>query len=726
MYHMMKEKKGFDLRMLHVILHGISSVGKTCVKLKLTNQKLNQEPAKLENGKLEYPKGARSTLVAEEILRARAPFTALGAMDKPWQMLNFDEEKFSMAKKISTCNSAKELPSSVRAAIEQQATGMMQEPRAGDDDEGFLQLVQLFENLPEKIESIDLQDMRDGTLMYLIDSGGQPQFQQCLPSLVSGPSLFLLTFSLAVDLHKEYEVKFSHSDGRQDDYPTKTTIYNVLQQSLASIRCTCSWQIKGDQKVKVQPRVLLLGTMKDLVNDDRIAEINRDLMPLQKEFGSKLIVFLGLNEVVHPIDSFSNEGIPKLRKIIQLEAGKSVDKYEDDNSEPLKLPMCQVKLPVPTVALELLLRSRNEKIIKLKDCQKLAAGFNILTVDELKSILWQLHHFTGSIRYYPDNDLLEQYVVISPKMLYDIPSLLIARTFGFGSTVVSNHEDKVRMRASGIFTMQILRELWTEQDYSSYGLLLKPELLVAFLLHLNIIAELDWSTDNTMEQDTEKVTEQDRRKFFMPSAIVHCSSSSNEDVPIEDVPIEDDSALICFKGGYTPNGVFSSVLAYLLNKKQLGSYSWILDENGLCSNQATLIVTPDKVTDYDLLITLRVHLKYLVVKIEKQHVSGSQDLSHDDCTVILRCIQDTVQKVSSGLHYNHNADPKPGLFFPCRCSLDKSIPHAVEYKGKDRITRCHGLIATPDESWKRKWIKGNFIHAGRQSTFEIISVIFMS
>ena len=701
MFHMMKEKKTFNLRILHLILHGLSCVGKTCVKLKLTNQELNQKPAKIEYGELEYPDGARSTLVAEEILRARAPLTALGAMDKPWQLLNFDEEKFSMSKKI--IDSAEEPTSSVTTATEQQATEPTQESIAGNDDEAFQLLKQLFENLPKEIKSTDLQDIRNGTLMYLIDSGGQPQFQQFLPSLVSGPSLFLLTFSLAVGLHEECVVRFTHSDGQREQYQTKTTVYNVLQQSLASIRCTCSYQINGDQRVKVQPRVILLGTMKSLVNDDQIAKINECLMPLLKEFGTDFIVPHGSDKVVYPIDSFTGEGILELRQIIQKVADQPVDKYEDSKS--YQSPMCEVKLPVPTVALELLLRSQNKKIVTLEQCKKLAAKIKISSIRELEHILWQLHNFTGSIRYYPDDELLKHYVVISPKILYDIPSFLITRTFGFETTLVPHYDVKKRMQTRGIFTMKTLRELWTEQDYDP---LLTPDLLVAFLLHLNIIAELDWSVDNTMESDTESelvhtelVTEKDRRKFFMPSALVHCFSSSNEDGDIKD-----DSALICFEGGYTPNGVFSSVLAHLLNKKQLRDTLWNLDESddSLRSNQATLVVIT-KFSEYLLLVTLSVHLKYLEVKIEKESKSGPQDPSHDDCTAILCCIQDAVREVISGLHYNHNADPEQGLFFPCRCSHDKPTPHAVKYK-ENGSTRCHGHISTPAESWKKKWIKG--------------------
>ena len=687
MFRMMKEKGTFNLRMLHLVLHGLPTVGKTCVKLKLIGKELtDQKPAKIVNDKLKYPddNGARSTLVAEDILRARAPFTALGAEDKPWQLLNFDEEKFSMARIIS--DSAEEPASNTAMAREQQTTELTPEP-AAIDVKGYQQLAHLFENVPKKRPNPI--DIRRGTLMYLIDSGGQPQFQQFLPSLVSGPSVFLLTFSLAIHLHDEYEVAFIHSDGKRVAYPTKIIVYNVLQQSLASIRCTCSYQTSGDVKVKVQPRVILMGTMKSLVNDSQIAAINKDLMPLLKEFGADLIVPHGADKVVFPIDSFTGEGILELRQIIQDLASRPVSKFID--GKPYKLPMCEVKLPVPSVALELLLRSQDKSIISLEQCQEMARDFEILSVTELESVLWQLHHFTGSIRYYPDDDTLKQYVVTRPKILYDVPSFLITRTFGFENAgLVSCYDAKKIMQAKGIFTMSTLVQLWNEQDYCLTDLLLTPSVLVALLLHLNIIAELDESGD---------------RKFFMPSALVHGRVSSS----MKNDPVEDDSALVCFKGGYTPNGVFGLVLAYLLNKKELENTHWSLDESdsSLRCNQATLVVSVN--SKYELLVTLRMHIRFLEVKVKQEsedYPAVAPALMREGCAVILNCIQHAVQTVVKDLHYTSCADLKQGLYFHCcQCPLGTTTPHAAEFKEEGRGL-CHGRSSKPDKCWEIKWNKG--------------------
>ena len=43
-------------------------------------------------------------------------------------------------------------------------------------------------------------------MLYITDTGGQPEFQELLPILVSGPSLFFLVFSLHLELNKRFQV----------------------------------------------------------------------------------------------------------------------------------------------------------------------------------------------------------------------------------------------------------------------------------------------------------------------------------------------------------------------------------------------------------------------------------------------------------------------------------------------------------------------------------------
>ena len=72
---------------------------------------------------------------------------------------------------------------------------------------------------------------------------------------------------------------------------------------------------------------------------------------------------------MYPVDRFTGEGISELRKAILDVASNKVREYDAS-------PMCEVKLPVPSVALDLLLRSEDKSIIPFEPCQELAKDCN--------------------------------------------------------------------------------------------------------------------------------------------------------------------------------------------------------------------------------------------------------------------------------------------------------------------------------------------------------------
>ena len=231
---MMREKGSLKLRTLHLILHGLPAAGKTCAKLRLTGQEFtSRKPAERRDGMLIYPldDGARSTPVAEEITRTRlsASATALTrtrlpasaaaltrkADNQPWYLLqSLDEEIVGLVEKITKLSSKtkkvkKQITAVTSIPSNSQAISLPAEPVG----KAFQEMItSAFNNAPHNI----LQDILKETLIYLIDSGGQPQFQELLPILVSGPSVFLLTFSLAVPLDAVYEVHFTDKDGKRE------------------------------------------------------------------------------------------------------------------------------------------------------------------------------------------------------------------------------------------------------------------------------------------------------------------------------------------------------------------------------------------------------------------------------------------------------------------------------------------------------------------------------
>ena len=139
--------------------------------------------------------------------------------------------------------------------------------------------------------------------IYFRDCGGQPEFHEVLPALVSKSTLFLLVFNLSEGLDTQYKVTYKTSNGEvSDPYVSSFTVKEALLQCLASIssignyselqrnrvkllfmwlwkRVTQLWK----KKVKtIVPKVIILGTHKDLLGDtgeadDVVLQMNNQL-----------------------------------------------------------------------------------------------------------------------------------------------------------------------------------------------------------------------------------------------------------------------------------------------------------------------------------------------------------------------------------------------------------------------------------------------------------------
>ena len=343
--------------------------------------------------------------------------------------------------------------------------------------------------------------------------------------------------------------------------------------------------------------------------------------------------------------------------------------------------VCEVTLPSTSVALQLILRSRKKKLIQMEECKALAAECGI-ELTELPAVLWLLQHFIGSIRHYPESPDLREYIVNSPQVLINAPTQLLAETFAFKKGDL-HHVGKQEVWTRGVFTKTALRKLWKDEE-------LTPDLLLSFLLHLNIVAPL-----------------QEEETFFMPCALVCAPESGSSDTRMS---LRKDSALLCFRGGLTPKGVYSSLLAYLLNKKpQTKSFDleWILPTaaGSLSSNRAKLSVVAHN--KYPFHVELSMHLKFIEVAVNcvdhPKTISPTQKCQC--CYSILRCVFSAVDEVVKHLHYNRNATPQEGLFFPCFCR-GYSDPHAAHYNVKNQLGQCCGLFSKPEQVWIDKWIAG--------------------
>ena len=395
--------------------------------------------------------------------------------------------------------------------------------------------------------------------IYFTDCGGQPEFHEVLPALVSHSTLFFFVFNLTGGLDNRYKVTYKTNDGNVSvPYESSFTVKKALLQSLASISSigkyfkpstTIMYKIESFIKLlskKVTQffkeslklpisKVIIIGTHKDELlltgqTDDKILQINDQLEDELKGtdwYSQDMVIPTESGMVLLGINSFNSNDIKLLKRMV-IKVGLNGD--------------YQVKIPVPWLALDFCIRKLEKKVMSLKDCQDLALDCNISLGDEFNAALWFLHNKVGTIRYFNIIPELKDVVITDPQVLFDIVTDIIVNTFSFGKRIHKKSEHD-RFRLSGRFTKYHLEQCKVVKDN-----LLSVEQVIAVLGHLVIIAPVG-------------INESNEQEYFLPCVLVHASLPST---PLSQSDCDIPPLLITFKCHYTPRGIFSSLIAKIL------------------------------------------------------------------------------------------------------------------------------------------------------------------
>jgi len=145
--------------------------------------------------------------------------------------------------------------------------------------------------------------------LYLTDTGGQPEFQELLPLLVCGPSLFFLMFRLDLELNSRYQVEYINSSGRSIvPYEAGLTMQETLLQSLSTIASTSIVRRVGNKTVNIVPSVFFVGTHKDLVSDEHLLQIDNTLQAVVKRtdaYREGMVQFASESRLILAVDNLS-------------------------------------------------------------------------------------------------------------------------------------------------------------------------------------------------------------------------------------------------------------------------------------------------------------------------------------------------------------------------------------------------------------------------------------
>ena len=501
-------------------------------------------------------------------------------------------------------------------------------------------------------------------MLYITDTGGQPEFQELLPILVSGPSLFFLVFSLHLELNKRFQVEYITSHGiAAVPYEAGLTVQEMLLQSLATIASTSVFRMVGSEKVVIQPNIFFVATHKDLVSEEHIHQVDIALQEVVKgteaykdrmvQFGSKSQMIIAVNNL-----SEGEEDVQQIRAAVER-IGNRGDDY-------------RVRTPFSWLMFSNIMQQMKSPVLKYEQCYSVAQQCGIDTREEMNDALRFLHENVGVIRYYHDVSELQGFVIKDPQYVFDVITDLIVSTFTFDHADPVVHEQFTK---KGIFPLDVFEKLAKSTEF------LPPSKLVTLLQHLNIVALL--------KKDVASP------HYFMPCALAHSEGSKSiESSSTSHIP----SLLVAFKSGYCPKGLFGALVVYLLQNKMKSKLEWVLEQDKIYRDQICLSVGP-----YDS-FQLKVLPTYLSIELYFSPEASVRRLSLSSvCSEVRRCINTAIGEVSETLHCSRKATFSFGFLCPEKIDPGQS-PHPAMVKfvdGQPCNLRCplnHERLCLPEGS----------------------------
>ena len=260
---------------------------------------------------------------------------------------------------------------------------------------------------PQDILSTGLQEptldeaeesLEESVILHILDTGGQPEYLNLLPSLLSGPALNVLVFRLIDDLKKRYLVRFIPSEGEPSaPYVSSYTVEEALLQAYTCVSHRIPPQLPSISELDL-PKVsscsstLLVGTHKDSLREDkrdvRVQEIDKQLQMRFSDINHKdnQLIQSTMKQLIFAVDNTD----PQDAGFIAL---------QDALLTTLQRDFKPVQLPLPWMMFYLSLQSSRQKVLSLEQCRMIATSCGINHSDNLKLSLWYLSNQFGVIRY---------------------------------------------------------------------------------------------------------------------------------------------------------------------------------------------------------------------------------------------------------------------------------------------------------------------------------------
>ena len=503
--------------------------------------------------------------------------------------------------------------------------------------------------------------LRNSFSIYLTDTGGQVEFQEMVPLLISGPSIFFFLFRIDQDLRSKFKIEYRKKDRTViNSYVSSISTEDALLQCLASVDA----MDKSDVKTH-QPLVFIVGTHKDLLGsnaEEKISEIDQQLNDLVRKHGYQHLVQYAdqqSNRLMFTVDNYSKseEDFKCIRsRVSEIVIGR--DEFA-------------INYPISYLLFSLDFENMKKSIVSFDECVSLAAQYGI-SKDQVKHLLRFLHTRIGRIKYFPVKGL-DNIVVREPQVLFNKVTDLIVETF---SSKRLYRQELSDFKHRGIISASVFKQVITAEDG------IDPNSFLQLLVHLRIISQI-----------TSLENEEDR--YFIPCVLSHVQASQRPE-PVSNIP----TLYIEFKCNHCPKGIFGVLINTLLSNAVQSKLKWELIPNSIFRDQVSFSVGrfKDRVSLKFSSLFLEMVLHPSCCKSRRLHISHL-------CNDIRNIVDKSIKSSVKDLHYE---SLKTQHYFCIKCDSCSST-HQVQdpdYEDDDYIMYCeseHKSCALSEDclSWFR-------------------------
>ena len=503
--------------------------------------------------------------------------------------------------------------------------------------------------------------------LYLRDTGGQVEFQEMLPLLIFGPSIFIFVFRIDLDFQSKFRIEYRKGESESINcYTSSITTEEALLQCLASVY---AMDTPGKDTVKThKPLVFIVGTHKDQLGssaDRKIAELNKYIISLIMKNGfqdlvlyadkNKGQIFFSVNNTSESDDDF---------KLIRSKVNSLVYHRKEFT----------IDYPISYLLLCLDLQNVKKSIITLDEFKILAAKHGI-EGDDIFHLLHFLHLRIGIVRYY-DVDGLRDIVVIEPQVLFNTITDLVIRTFSCEDLTFCEADDfgKKGFMSSSVLECVINEEMKGILPASAFKGKFFSDGNISSATFLQLLVHLRIITPITTPEDEEV-------KYFIPCVLNHVPESSGEDVETDILPLH-----VKFQCRHCPKGVFGVLVTHLMtpdvSKQNDTETTFSLVQDKIFRDQVTFDVNCNGFQDE---MCLKVYSSHLEVNFIPYSSDDREDYPIKvACCNVRQIVDDSIGRSLSDLHYN-NKKVKSEICFRCdHCSE----LHPVIKGGKFHMLIC--------------------------------------